>query len=145
MQSKNDAIWQRAKFLANHSERGDLQSITILILFDLGIPVQYSGFDYLRCLIPLAFQEPSQIYIKELMEQIGARYSPVVEYSVMESAVRDAVRVAWRNRFHYKWECYFPDHILQREKQPGNAEFIAALVYFLEMWYGCCKEEAYAG
>lgn len=143
MESKNDAIWQRAKFLANHSEPGEFQSITLLILYDLGIPVRYSGFRYLKQVIPLAFQKPSQIFVKELLEEVGACYSPKVEYAAMETAIREAIRAAWRNRTDKKWKCYFPDQILQKRKQPSNGEFIAALVYFLEMWQGCCKEGSY--
>ena len=143
MEIMNDAILQRAKFLAQHFERSDLHSITLLILYDLGISVHCSGFDYLKHIVPLAFQKASQIYVKELMEEVGKRYSPNVEYSVMETAVRDAIKKARRRGSDDRWKCYFPDYILQKRKPPTNAEFISALAYFLEMWYECCKEGSY--
>lgn len=145
MERMNDDIWQRAKFLAQHSERSELRSITLLIMYDLGIPVNYSGFDYLKHVIPLAVNRSSQIVVRELFEEVGTYYTPVVEYWAMDSSVRDALKMAWNARDLYKWSCYFPDYMLRRKKSPSNLEFITAVAYFLEMWQGCCKEGEYVG
>lgn len=145
MGSRNDAIWKRAKFLAKNFSRDELQSMTLLILYDLGMPLNYSGFGYLKDAIPVAFESPSQIVAKEIYLSVAERYVPRVDPSTVESAIRDTVERAWEDRHNSKWRYYFPDHMLQRSKAPSNVEFIAAIVYFLEMWQGCCKEGVYAG
>lgn len=145
MQSSNDAIWQRAKFLARNFDKDEIQSLTLVILYDLGMPLNYSGFNYLKYAIPVAFNSPTQIVAKEIYQTVSAFYTPQVETSTLESAIRDAIEKAWADRENNRWWCYFPDHILQRGKAPSNVEFIAAIVYFLEMCQGCCKEGVYAG
>lgn len=145
MESNNDAILERAKFLAKSTDRDEIQGMTLLIMYDLGVPLNYSGFGYLKYAIPVAFRSPSQIVAKEIYLAVAEYYTPRVELSTMESAIRDAIDKAWEDRHNNKWHYYFPHHILQRSKAPSNVEFIAAIVYFLEMWQGCCKEGAYEG
>lgn len=144
MQSKNDAIWRRAKFLAQRSDREEIQSITLLIMYDLEMPLNCSGFDYLKNVIPVAVKKPSQIVVKELFQEVGEQYSPKVEYYSMDRAIHDVIEKAWVNNRRNRWKCYFPDYILENDKAPTNAEFIAGLTYFLEMWQNCCKEGHYA-
>jgi len=145
LEASNDAIFERAKFLARHSDRDDLRSIVLLVMYDLGLPLHYTGFDYMKNLLPIALRDPSQIVIKELFLKVGILYIPPVGYFLMEKSIRSMILKAWSDKQMEKWRCYFPEYMLQGRKPPSNLEFIAALVYFLEMWQGCCKEEAYAG
>lgn len=144
MHSNNDAIWRRAKFLARHADRNEIQSVTLLILYDLEMPLNYSGFDYLKNVIPMAVNRPSQIVIKELFQEVGGQYTPYVEYGTMDRAIHDVITRAWEHSQRSRWNRYFPDYMLDHEKPPTNAEFIAAITYFLEMWQDCCKEGSYA-
>lgn len=144
MESKNDAIWKRAKFLAKNFSKDELQSVTLLIMYDLELPLNYSGFGYLKNAIPVAFRRPSQIIAKEIYLAVSGLYTPEVDVSSIESAIRDTIEKAWKDRGGGKWKFYFPYHMIQKEKPPSNVEFIAGIVYFLEMWQGCCKEGDYA-
>lgn len=145
MESKNDAVWRRAKFLAQHSDKNEIQSMTLLIMYDLGIPLNCSGFDYLKNVVPIALKRPSQIVLKELFLEVGEQYVPAVGYSTMDSAIHDVVEKAWKYGRRNRWMYYFPDYLVQNEDPPSNTEFIAGMAYFLEMWQGCCKEGEYAG
>lgn len=144
MLSENDIIWKRAQFLAQRSQITELRSMTLLIMYDLAMPLNCAGFDYIKNVVPLALIRPSQIVLKELFLEVGAHYDPKVGYSIMDTAVRDVIRMSWNGVRRERWNYYFPSYMLQRNKPPSNAEFIAGMVYFLEMWQGCCKEVNHA-
>lgn len=144
MESENDIIWRRAQFLAHRSAGNELHSITLLIMYDLAVPLNCEGFDYLKTAILLALKRPSQIVMKELFLEVGEHYEPKVSYRVMDTAIRSAIRKSWKRDRRVRWNYYFPSYMLQNGKPPSNAEFIAGIVYFLEMWQGCCKGVNYA-
>lgn len=141
MENTNDAIQERASFLAGHLNKQSIRSITLIILYDLRIPLNYDGFGYLKHAIPFAFQNPSQIVASEIYEKVGKLYSPSVHSSNMDTAIRDAIKKAWKSRMDEKWSLYLPEYILERKKQPSNLEFISAIVYFLELWQDCYEKE----
>lgn len=142
MDSANDPILSRAKFMADHLNPQNVRSATIMVLYDLRIPVNYDGFDYLRRSIPKALEQTSQIVANEIYEIVGSQYIPKVERKNMEIAIRDAIKAAWKNRMDGIWNYYFPEYMICRRKPPSNLEFISAIVYFLMLWQDCCVEEA---
>ena len=144
MEGKNDSILNRAKVLAQLYDSDDLHAVTLLILYDLGMPLNCSGFDYLKNIIPIAAERPSQIILTEIFAEAEDCYDLKCGYNAMDSAVRDVIKKAWADRLYNDWNCYIPNHILRRSKPPSNVEFIAAMAYFLERWQGCCKGDAYA-
>lgn len=145
METENDVIWDRARFLARRFQKDEIPSMTLLILYDLGMPLNYVGFGYLMQVLPEALKRPSQIVAKEVYLAVAKLYTPELDITIIDSAIRDAIEKAWENRCDRIWHYYFPDHLLQRRKPPSNLEFIAGIVYFLEMCKGCCKEVQYAG
>ena len=146
MESPNDVIWERARFLAKHTDGHEVQNITQLMMYDMEVPLNYSGFRYLKLSVLVASRNPSQIVLKEIYQEVGSLYIPEVDSETIDTGIRDAIRKAWSNRHNDRWSFYFPDHILQEEEPPCNSDIISGMVYFLEMWQGCCRKEvSYAG
>lgn len=142
MESANDPIFQRAQLLADSLDRHKIVSVTLIILYDLRIPLDSHGFGYLKQAIPIAHQNPSQIVASEIYTKVGENYSPEVSNQNMDAAIRDAIRKAWKSRMDDHWSRYLPDYIVEQRKPPSNLEFISAIVYFLEMWQDCYEKEA---
>lgn len=141
MDGVNDLILIRAKFMARHLNEQNVRSATLLILYDLRVPLNYVGFDYILKGIPEALESSSQIMASEIYGLIGSQYIPKVEAKNIEVAIRDAIRAAWNSGADGRWENYFPEYMLRRRKPPSNLEFIAAIVYFLMLWQDCCVKE----
>ena len=141
MDGVNDLILIRAKFMARHLNEQNVRSATLLILYDLRVPLNYVGFDYILKGIPEALESSSQIMAGEIYGLIGSQYIPKVEAKNIEVAIRDAIRAAWNSGADGRWENYFPEYMLRRRKPPSNLEFIAAIVYFLMLWQDCCVKE----
>ena len=142
MNCANEPIITRAEFMARHLNKHNIRSATLLVLYDLRIPINYDGFDYLLNAIPEAFACETQIVAGEIYDIVGSQYTPKVESRNMDSAIRDAIKAAWKNKAEANWNCYFPEYIINRKKPPSNLEFIVAIVYFLELWQDCCPKEA---
>lgn len=142
MESANDPILLRAKFLAQHLDRHNIRSVILMILYDLRIPLNYAGFDYLTDVIPEACGRSPQLFAGEIYEAVGSRYSPKTAPRNMEVAIRDAIQAAWKVRQIDRWCRYFPEYMLQRRKAPTNLEFLSAVVQFIKLWQDCCEKEA---
>lgn len=144
MESENDIIRDRAKFLAKGSKPSELPCIALLILFDLRLPLNYLGFAYLKQILPIASKEPTEIVLKEIYQEVGNRYNPEVGYATMDGAVHDVIVKGWENGNREKWQYYFPSHVIEGPEPPCNSEFISGIAYFLEMWLKYSKEGEYA-
>lgn len=142
MVSANDLILIRAKFMAEHLSPRNVRGATLMILYDLQVPVNLNGFGYLLNVIPEALESSSQIVAKEIYGIVGDRCVPKVDVNNMEIAIREAIKAAWSNRFDDRWYYYFPEYVARRRKPPSNVEFIAAISYFLMLWQECCVKEA---
>jgi len=137
-----DPIFARAEFLANNMKRQNVQSVILLILYDLRIPVNCDGFGYLKHAIWIASRGTTQIVEAEIFDEVGNLYSPKVSFRNMDTAVHAAIQKAWKTRIDNRWERYLPEYLLERRKPPSNLEFICAIVYFLEFWQDCYEKEA---
>ena len=138
-------IFTRAEFLAENLKRQNIQSVILLILYDLRIPVNCDGFAYLRYAILIASQCRTQIVEAEIFEAVGKLYSPKVSFRSMDTAIHAAITKAWKTRMDGRWERYLPEYLMERQKAPSNLEFICAIVYFLEFWQDCYEKEAAYG
>jgi hypothetical protein len=137
-----DPIFARAEFLASNMKRQNVQSVILLILYDLRIPVNCDGFGYLKHAILIASRTTTQIMETEIFEAVGNLYTPKVSFRNMDTAVHAAIQKAWKTRVDDRWERYLPEYLIERRKPPSNLEFICAIVYFLEFWQDCYEKEA---
>ena len=132
-----------ALFLAEHLHRCDLQYMALAVLFELRVPRNYDGFDYLKNAILLYHDNPVQKLSKELYPAIGKMYEQRPGKLQVEQAIRSAINAAWKDRNEKVWRIYFQADGDGRLKKPSNAELIADIALFLKLWQGCCQEVSY--
>lgn len=134
---------RHAILLARHLSRCGPQYIVVAVLLELGVPAHCAGYTYLKHAILLFHDNPAAILSKGIYPAVGQLFSPQVSQLQVEQAIRKAVDEAWKNREPSVWSIYFPSATDAATKKPTNAEFIAQIAYFVELWEGCCKEVAY--
>ena len=137
-----DPIQEHAEILVDNMKTPNVPNMVLLILYDLRFPINRAGFRYLKDIIPVAFQNPSNIVESELYDKVGGQYTPKVSRSNMDSAVGDVVQKAWDAGTYSMWRKYFPEYIAERETAPTNLEFISGIVFFLHFWLNCYEKEA---
>lgn len=141
MDSANDPILNRAIYLAQR--KCSVQSVMMLILYDLRAPINYTGFEYLIKAVQIAVNRGcTHIVAAELYEAVCAMCDSGVDARSVEAAIRAVIRNAWKMRMDGMWNLYFPEYIVNRRKPPTNLEFITAIVYFVYLWQDCCGKEA---
>lgn len=143
MEDANVVIANRACFLARHLSNSGLRSITLVILYDLGMPLNCYGFDYLKAAIAVAYSNHTQIVVKEIYDAVRLQYDAQTDVTSVEQAIRSLIGKAWQCRREYRWEWYFPASVTGKRTPPSNLEFISGIVYFLEMWHECNEEAGY--
>ena len=141
MHSPHNVIEDRAGFFAGHMKKNRIRSVTKVILYDLDIPINCEGFDFLEIMIPKAYQMPVPINLQELFCDI-VREHPEYSVKTIDNAIQKSIDKAWSNRFGGRWNLYFPEYILRREEAPTNKEFIKAIVFFMNMWQDAYEKEA---
>lgn len=141
MGSPHDMIADRADFFAEHMAQDNIVCAILLVLYDLQMPVNCIGFDYLEIMIPYAFHNRVMIDTNGLYESVCRQY-PRADYNSVENAVTRAIQKAWKTRNGGRWHLYFPEYVLQRKKPPTNTEFIKSIMYFMDMWQDRCVKEA---
>lgn len=131
-----------AQFLARHTN-GDLQSMTVMVLFELGIPTKRIGFEYLTKAVVVCHNEPTQTITKGIYPNVGRNYDPIVGKHQVEQTIRSAISAAWEDRDENVWRLYFAPDRNGNLKKPSNFEFISRIARFLDLCLGCCKEVGY--
>jgi len=126
-------------FLARHFDRKCIHQVVIILLLELGVPRNLDGFDYLAKAITIYCENPTRTNMKGLYQAVVRLYGQEVEDYLVDSSIRNAIRLAWKNRDEDAWALYFPYSIRGRIKKPSNAEFIAGIAWALELWKGCCR------
>ena len=136
-------ILDNAIFMSSHLNGCDLQSVTIAVLLDLGIPTQKAGFEYLKIAIVRFAEEPGCAFSEGVYQRVAGHYAMKLTHSQIEQAIRSVIGDAWKNRDGERWCGYFPQDRVEMRKQPSNLEFITRIGYFLELCQGCCREVNY--
>ena len=131
-----DNALNHIQFLATIFGRDRVRHVIVVLLLELNVPTDFDGFDYLVRGITIYNRDPSQMFGKGLYPAIAETYAKKVEVPQVESAIRCAIKSAWKNCDVVAWNRYFPD----RTGKPSNAEFISRIAWILELWEGCCKE-----
>ena len=100
------------------------------ILKDLSVPVHLNGYKYLKDAIELVYNHPIPLLMtKDVYPSVAAKYR--VTHSSVERAMRHAVEKAWDRRDPNIYKTYFG--VITTKDVPTNGEFVAAVVYVLQM------------
>lgn len=132
----NDTI-AYVKLLAQNLAGCDTNCAILAIMFDLAIPVNYDGFQYLKEAISIQHTEPRLDLVNDIYEILAKRYG--VSADVISSAVRSAIKSAWHHTEPTKWRIYLPTVPMSKNSAPTNAEVISGLARILELWQGCSE------
>lgn len=132
---------EHALFLAKYFRKGDLQSVTIAVLFELGIDTDILGFEYLKRAIGLCCTAPGQMVMNEVYPSVGKMFDAKPNKHQVEQTIRTAITKAWKDRDDQVWRIFFPPDKNGVIQKPSNGEFITRIAYFLQLWQGCYKKE----
>ena len=132
----NDTI-AYVKLLAQNLAGCDSTCAILAIMFDLAIPVNYDGFQYLKEAISIQYTEPRLDLANDIYEILAKRHG--VSADVISAAVRSAIKSAWNHTEPTKWKIYLPTVSMSKNSAPTNAEVISGLARILELWQGCSK------
>lgn len=145
MSSGIERTLEYALFLARHLSHCDYSTVVILILCDLGIAPKNDGYICLKRAIAMYLENPTRqlkddIYVEILEELDGG----VGNSDKVDQAIRRAITDAWEERDDEIWRVILPSTKKIDLGKPTNADFIARVAWFVELWQGCCKEVSYA-
>ena len=103
------------------------------LFLTIGIPAHIKGYQYLRCGVRLAVENPGIInrITRELYPGIAARFDTTA--SKVERAIRHAIEVAWNRGRVDTLNRAFGCRVCTPEDKPTNGEFIAMLADKLSM------------
>ena len=122
--------------LKRHLDHYNLRGAVIVALMELGVPTKYIGFEFLTKAIQLQQQNPTRALAKDIYLEISLYYRQNSE-DLVEQAIRDAIKMAWRHGSREAWEWYFSYGGRAVLNKPTNSEFISRIAYILEIWQEC--------
>ena len=122
--------------LARHLDHYNLRGAIIVALMELGVPTKYIGFEFLTKAIELQRKDPTRALAKDIYLEISLCYRQNSE-EIVEQAIRDAIKMAWRHGSKKAWEWYFSYDGRGVLNKPTNSEFISRIAYILEIWQEC--------
>lgn len=131
----NDTITY-IKLLAQDIAGCDPNCAVLAILFDLRIPVNHHGFQYLKTAILLQYQNPMLIVLNEIYQEIAEMYGDVSE-DIIAASIHRVIKAAWERGDLTLWETYLPAANVNKNGPPTNSEVIAGLARIVELWQGC--------
>ena len=122
--------------LSKHLNRYNLRGAIIVVLMELGVPTKCVGFEFLKKAIELQRKDPTRALTKDIYLEISLHYKQNSE-ELVEQAIRDAIKMAWRRGSKEAWEWYFSYNGRAVLNKPTNSEFISKIAYILEIWQEC--------
>ena len=126
------------KLLAQDLAGCEANCAVLAIMFDLAIPVNHRGFEYLKTAILMQYEHPTMDLANDIFLAI-AKANGNINTEVVDSSIRRAVRVAWEHGYTHMWDRYLPAVLTNKTRPPTNAEIIAGLARVVELWQGCSK------
>ena len=124
------------KLLAQDMAGCEPNCAVLAIMFDLRIPVNHHGFEYLKTAILLQYENPMLVVVNEIYQTIAKMYGNISE-EIVATAIRRAIRTAWDHGNKAIWDTYLPVVTTNKDRPPTNAEVIAGLARIIELWQGC--------
>lgn len=131
----NDTITY-VKLLAQDLAGCEVNCAVLAIMFDLAIPVNHRGFEYLKTAILMQYENPTMDLANDIYLAIANTYGNI-STNMVDSSIRRAVRVAWEHVDISVWDRYLPAVLTNETRPPTNAEIIAGLARVIELWHGC--------
>ena len=122
--------------LSKHLDRYNLRGAIIVVLMELGVPTKCVGFAFLKKAIELQRKDPTRALTKDIYLEISLHYKQNSE-ELVEQAIRDAIKMAWRHGSKEAWEWYFSYDGHAVLNKPTNSEFISRIACILEIWQEC--------
>lgn len=136
MESTIEKTLHHVLLLARHLEKCNLRGATIVILMELGIPTKCVGFEFLVSAVALQRKDPTRVLAKDIYREIALHYRQSSE-TLVEQAIRDAIKASWREGSREAWDWYFSYAGSPINNKPTNSEFISRVAYILEIWQEC--------
>lgn len=124
------------KLLAQDLAGCDPDCAVLAIMFDLVIPVNHSGFEYLKTAILIQYENPTMDLVNDIYVAIAEMHGNI-SADMVASSIRRAVKVAWDHSDTSVWDRYLPAVLTNKKRPPTNAEVIAGLARVIELWQGC--------
>lgn len=122
--------------LVRHLDPCNLRGAIIVVLMELGVPTKCVGFEFLKKAIQMQYADPTRALAKDIYLEISLHYKQNSE-ELVEQAIRDAIKMAWRHGSRKAWEWYFSYDGRGVPTKPTNSEFISRIAYILEIWQEC--------
>jgi len=142
MKSRTDETLKYVQFLARHFERGDVNALTLAILYDLGFTAGSDGLIYLRQAIALQHTRYASVFSTTIYLRISRTHNGGESWEFVEKAIHRAIVAAWEIGDSALWDLFFPPRRGKAQNCPPNKEFIARISCIIELWQSC-KEAAY--
>ena len=136
MESTIERTLDHIMLLARHLNHYNFRGAIIVALMELGVPTKSVGFEFLKKAISLQHQDPTRTLAKDIYLEISLLYKQNGE-EVVEQAIREAIKFAWRHGDPVAWDWYFSYGDSETVKRPTNGEFISRIDYILELWQEC--------
>lgn len=131
----NDTI-AYIKLLAQDLAGCNPNCAVLAILFDLSIPVNYDGFEYLKAAIVMQYENPTFDMVNDIYQIIADKYGNL-NVEMVSTAIRSAIKTAWLRGDTSRWSRYLPTVPINLKRPPTNAEVISGLARIIELWQGC--------
>ena len=133
----NDTITY-VKHLAQNLAGCDPNCAILAIMFDLAIPVNHSGFEYLKTAILMQSEDHTLDLVNNIYVAIAETHGNI-SAEMVSSSIRRAIKVAWDHSDTCVWGKYLPAILTNKDRPPTNAEMIAGLARIIELWQGCAN------
>lgn len=138
MESTIEKTLHHVLLLARHLDSCNLHGAIVVVLMELGVPTKCVGFEFLKKAIQLQHRDPTRTLAKDIYLEISLQYKQNSE-EVVDQAIREAVKMAWRHGSRQAWDWYFSYGGHSASNKPTNSEFISRIAYILEIWQECKK------
>ena len=136
MEETRDSMLDHVSFLGRRFQKDDIQSVTILILLDLGIPSQRDGFERLKMAIINCCENPELNRMAMLYETVDAEAG----YFAVDQSIRGVIKAGMNAGREKSWNYYFPVSEDGKWKRPSNAVFITRIARVVKLWQDCGEE-----
>ena len=131
----NDTITY-IKLLAQDLAGCDPGCAILAIMFDLAIPVNHSGFEYLKIAIRMQYEHPTMDLANDIYPAIAKMHGNI-SGEMVAASIRRAIKIAWNRGDADSWYRYLPTVFASQTHRPTNDEMISGLAKIIELWQGC--------